>query len=326
MQSRTGSVPKIGPLVALALLAAPCVRAGQAVALDPGGAESGPAADEAALASAYRSAYGRRFSGYAAASRQPGTRDGAFVVFQKALILLMTDPERMRQALSQQDRSPWFDPGFPSTPLAPVGSGGTIVPSGYQIAGRGASGELRKIYAPSDEALERIAALAQDIAEAEARGDRGRLDQLQKDFLGVMQGEIRELGALMGGGEAIIGLGVRDTAGNLEPVRFDPGVLDRGVAVLSGDPPSPGPQPGLGSRRTMTSKATAYYDRVGEEMNRAMSNSERTKFELSLPAAGFELANPDDPQEGAVIYDLYQAMPIDVVGGGLNLDSRERRP
>ncbi len=331
-------MPLVGRASLLLLaLAVPALRAGELVQLDPRGVgrDSSNQRDEAALQNAFARAYGEDFPGYGRASRDPRSRAGAFVVFQKALILLTTDVERLQGALKSEDKSPWFDPDFPQVALSPRGTGGTIIPTGYKVTDDGAFENPPQIYAPSSGTLDRIARIAEEMRRAESLGDRSAIDRYQREFLAAMAGEIRELEGLVRSGSAVQGLGVRDVEGRLEPVRFEPNVLregleglERAAAAAPGGAPPPPPATG-GSARAMPPAVAAWNRRLVAKLSEPMTRAERDLFELQN-AGGFHFRGgdlseaPTDPngETRVLTYDLYQAYPGDVWNSGLTLDAR----
>lgn len=345
-------IRRIAPLAPLAValtLVVSSAQAGQVVRLDPRGEGQGDAnlRDEAALRNAYSQAYGGSFPGYDQALRSTGSREGAFVTFQKALVLLSTDGDDVR-AQAARGADPFFDPNYPPAPLAPRGSAGTLIPTGYQLTGPDASSNPPKIFAPSDATLSRIARLSEDLARAREWGDQTEIARLNREFLTVMQGEIQEVAQRIRDGEQLTGLGVVDRQGSLEPVKLDPDVLLQGIEEIAGgasQPEDTTPPPGGGtvpelagitdrSTRSQSPRVTDHLERVVARLDEPMDNAERDLFELDNDG-GFHFRSPPSYLDGTApggageasvkTYDLYQAYPGDVVAGGLNLPSRRTR-
>lgn len=320
----------LGWLLLLLSLAPGLQAQGRLVRLDPGDERDPAFRDEEALRAVFRSAYQRRFDGVDLMARDPESLEGAFFVFQKAMVLLSAEPEALERALAGQGVRTFLRPGMRGA--------GQVAPSLQGLVPEG--GTPPRIYAPSYESLDRIRDLAARIRQAETQGDRDELPALEAELMGVLRREIggmSKAAELSASGESIFGLGTRDDGAGPVPLTLDPDRLAlRAAQIGTSDPTeaaaldtggSPGGEPpprasssgagaAQGSSRSMTPAAEQFYDETAGRFNQPMSHAERWRFEMGLQNFGFELSSPEDPREGVPAYTPIRGDPGEVFFGG----------
>lgn len=279
----------------------------------------------------FRDTYNRRFSSTEVMATSPDTSEGAFYVFQKALVMLLSHKENLKMAVELESRSPWFNPSFPRDRLETGGDGGDLYPAYQNFVPSNTEGTLPRIYAPSDASLEKIRELYEKVRRAERSGSsHEEMSRLNGQFLEIMREEIesfRELAEEDESGVPVIGMGVRQRGETMEVLTLDPERLAEGIEALGGrpqeeDPDSSRSGPGsltsqTGSRRSMSPAARNYFEKARRDLNQPKTYAERVEFEMSLVNYGFELGSPEDPREGVPAYSPLDSQdPSEVLFGG----------
>jgi hypothetical protein len=324
--------------VALSLLLAtlvcqPVCAKGHLVPLDPQGEVDPDARDQAALERLFRDSYNRRYEGVETMGEQPESFSGAFYVFQKALILLLSDSEKLKEAL-KQGTSPWFDPAYPPAPLPTRSGKGTLMPSPQNIVPANTEGNAPQIYAPDFQTLERIRDLIDRVRSAERNKQTKKLASLNREFSELLREQLAEMERRIreNPNQPVIGMGILDGEDGASIVTLSPAELENSLDGLEGTTSSSGPAPPSsrvlpkGSRRDLSPEALKYFEKAKAGMNQPMTYAERVEFEMGLVNYGFELRSPEDPREGVPAYSpLDSTDPSEVFfGGAANLIGKSR--